>query len=246
VLNNGEATLQITAAMISGAPVWQLLDSQPATVAGHATQDFTITFSPTDVGVAPAGQLTLTTNDNQNLMKVITLTGSGVVRNVAFVPTNNQDPTTIDLGTTGLGIPINAGDLLQVINRDNTNEFTIHAIKLDGASSFRLDNSPSDAALPATTKRGFAVTFDPREAGDFETTATLYLDQDPTAQATIKLKGHAVFVEAHGSGGCNAGGAGRSGGGVTLGLLALGVLRRRRRAGLASATRDAASRTVAS
>jgi uncharacterized protein (TIGR03382 family) len=226
VHNTGEATLKVTAVMIVGGPVWQLTAPAAAVdIPGNASHDFAIAFSPDALGPAPTGQLTLTTNDDHNITKVFTLTGTGVARDVAFGPAPGENPAMIDLGITGLGIPLTVD--LPVSNMDMTTEFTIHALGLDDSSAFHLDTVPV-TALPAGRTEHFTVTFDPQAPGDFTTLASLYLDQDPTPHGQVRLTGHAVFVEAHGSGGCDAGGTG-AGGGLVLGLAALGALRRRRR-----------------
>jgi hypothetical protein len=228
VHNNGEALLKITAAMISGEPVWRLMDKNPVDIAGNTSHDFLVQFAPSAVGPAPTGQLTLTSNDDHNVMKVITLNGDGMGRNVAFGPTTGVVPPMIDLGTTGVGIAFTADDILAVTNMDSATAFTIHDIVLDDTKTFHLVTPPADVELPASAKKLFAVTFDPKDVGDFTTTATLHLDQDPEVQSTVQITGHAVFVEAHGGGGCDAGGTGR-GGGLAIGLAALGVIGQRRR-----------------
>jgi hypothetical protein len=227
VQNTGEAVLQITAVMVKGQPVWQLVDAGPVDIPGKTSHDFMVKFSPSDFGAAPPGQLTVMSNDNQNLTKTVALNGTGVPRDVSLGP--DPDPTEmIDLGFTGVGIPITADDVLAVTNRDPNAAFTIHAIQLSGDPAFRVANAPTDIALPASAAKRFAITFDPTAVGDFHTTATLLLDQDQVSTADVQITGHAVFVDAHGSGGCDAGGTGR-GGGLVIGLAALGVLGRRRR-----------------
>jgi uncharacterized protein (TIGR03382 family) len=163
-------------------------------------------------------------------MAMVMLTGNGIDRNVAF------GPPTIDLGYTGIGIPITVADILAVTNLDPSVAFKIHAIQLDDDSVFRIDNAPADAELPAAMARSFGITFDPTSEGDFETIAHLYLDQDGVERASVRITGHAVFVDARGSGGCDAGGG--AGGGAALAFAVLGTfgwLGRRRRAGLAIA-----------
>lgn len=227
VHNNGEATLSVSALMISGNPVWQLVDQSPIDIPGGAAHDFLVKFLPTTIGAAPEGQLTLVNNDNGLPMAVVRLTGNGIGRNVAF------GPATINLGYTGIGIPITTEDILAVTNMDPGVAFKIHAIELPDGSAFRIDNAPADVELTAMAAKSFAITFEPDKVGHFETTATLYLDEDHEQQAVVQVTGDAVFVDAHGSGGCNAGGTG-GGAGLVFGTLVFGSLgRRRRRAGLA-------------
>src|SRR4029077_18208747 len=116
VHNNGEALLTITSTMVTGAPVWQLVDGGPVDIPGGASHDFMVKFSPTDLGPATPGQLVLMSNDNLNQGKMVELTGTGVQRNVVF---GSEPPdTAIDLGFTGVGIPVTVADVIQVINND--------------------------------------------------------------------------------------------------------------------------------
>jgi len=70
--------------------------------------------------------------------------------------------------------------------------------------------------------------FSPPYPGEFEATVVLYLDQDPVAQQPVPIRGRAVYIDAHGGGGCQTGGDTR---GAALLLVAgvLVILRRRRR-----------------
>jgi len=239
VHNTGEAVLSISAVMVTGEPVWHLVDPSPVEIAGGGAHDFLVKFSPTSIGPAPAGTLVLTNNDNARPMQSVTLTGAGVLRNVAFgvaTPPDPADPTVpvIDLGEVGVGVPITLPGALQVANLDPGVDFTIRSIALDAGAAFQLDHAPADVALPAAMTKQFAVTIVATAAGPLTATATLYLDQDPVAHAQVQLTGNAVFVDAHGGGGCDAGGGG--GGGLALGgALALGAIGRRRRRAAAAA-----------
>ena len=58
---------------------------------------------------------------------------------------------------------------------------------------------------------------DPPKVGDYTANLTLFLDQDPQGQRTIQVHGNALFVDAHGGGGCSTGNG--AGGGVLVRLL---------------------------
>ncbi|HEU4728184.1 MAG TPA: choice-of-anchor D domain-containing protein, partial [Kofleriaceae bacterium] len=230
VENHGEALLRITAAVLDGEPVWHLIDAGPVDIPGGTSHDFMIRFSPTGEGPA-FGTLLLTSNDDQNRTRSLTLSATGVLRNVSFGPSApGASPTLINLGFTGVGVPITASDLLPIINNDPSTSFTIHAVQLDGDPGFRLDGPPADTALPPATTLPVTLTFTPTEVGEFRATASLFLDQDRTEQAQVRIVGCAVFVEAHGGGGCDAGGAGGGPGAALLGAIAGCALARRRRA----------------
>jgi uncharacterized protein (TIGR03382 family) len=242
VRNTGLATLHIAGVMVTGDPVWQLVDGAAIDLPGGASHDFQVKFAPTTVGAAPTGQLTITNNDNARPMAMVTLNGVGLSRMVAFGP-----ETGVNLGFTGIGIPITATDILAVTNLDHATSFKIHAITLTDDTMFRVDNAPADLVLPTSEAHSFGITFDPTTEGHFETTARLYLDQDGEEQATVKITGDAVFVDAHGSGGCDAGGAGAGGGSaLAFGVLtAFGSLVRRRRRARVAIAAGALAATVA-
>ena len=231
VSNTGEAPLKITAVMVTGDPVWQLVDPGSIEIAGGSSHDFRVKFSPTAVGAAPNGQLVLMNDDNARPMATVTLSGTGVRRNVSFGPGTAlpSGVTTIDLGPVGVGVPTTIADVLAVANLDPSVQFTIHSIELVDNPVFRLDHAPADEALPAGMTKQFGLTFEATAAGPINATVRLYLDQDPEAQAEVTIVADAVFVDAHGGGGCDAGGGG---GGSLIGLgvvAALGLLDRRRR-----------------
>jgi uncharacterized protein (TIGR03382 family) len=232
ITNTGEAVLHITAAMVADGAAWSLVDTAAVDVPGGGTHDFQVKFAPTDIGANQTGQLVLTSLDNTNapITATIPLTGTAEARNVAFGPAAAIDPNApipvIDVGVTGVNLPITLADALKVTNLDPGNPFTIHQITLDDATNFTIEDAPKDQALPASAAQGYAVQFAPTARGDFAVTATLFLDQDPVPHAKVMITGTADAVEAHGGGGCNAGSSGT--GGLGLGLAALGVLRRRR------------------
>ena len=138
ISNTGEATLHVSAVMITNDPIWQLLDPNPVDVPGNGSYDFMVKFSPTAAGKAPDGQLVIVNNDNGMPMVTIDLHGNGINRNVAM------GPAVIDLGYTGIGIPVRLSDvapsdLLEVASMDGTNTFTIRSIDVDGDGVFTIE-----------------------------------------------------------------------------------------------------------
>jgi hypothetical protein len=221
VHNTGEATLNIASVMMSDEPVWQLVDSGSVNIPGGGAHDFQVKFSPTTVGPAPTGVLTLVNNDNDRPTTTVTLNGTGVARNVAF------GPPVIDLGHVFVGGKVSSADLLAVSNLDPAASFTIQEISLTDDTMFHIENRPWGVALPALSAQHLVLSFEPIAEGHFATTAALFLDDDPEQQAVVHITGEASgSVSIHG-GGCSAGGG--AGGGAGLALAA--ILRRRRRAG---------------
>ncbi|HEY1556163.1 MAG TPA: choice-of-anchor D domain-containing protein [Kofleriaceae bacterium] len=233
IMNTGEAPLDISAEMLSNSPVWMLQDPGAVQVAGGGSYNFQVQFAPTAAGKAPDGVLVIDNDDTGMPMVMITLQGNGLNRSVAM------GPNVIDLGYTGIGIPVHLSavapnDLLAVTSMDGANTFSIREIDLSGtdAAMFAVQTTSGaaaqDVSLAPNATQSFDVAFTPTAVGDFTATATLYLDMDPTAQATVTLRGHGVFAEAHGGGGCQTGHAsGLAMLGVVL-AFAVGFGRRRR------------------
>ena len=223
IKDTGEAILHISAVMATGDPVWTLVDGDAMDIAGGASVDIHVRFAPTVAGPAPPGELTIMNNDNGDAMAVVDLRGNGLNRSVDLLPNGSG----IDMGFVGVGVPVTKDGVLQVASMDPTNSFQIRTITLDDTTGqFAIDNPPTDAALPPFTQQQFSVTFTPDQEGDFSTTATLFLDMDPTPQDTVLITGHAVFVDAHGGGGCSSGGA--TGGAMIVIVIGLVAMRRRR------------------
>jgi outer membrane protein OmpA-like peptidoglycan-associated protein len=238
--NNGNATLTISSATLAaGAADYTIVTGQTGSqmIAPGASATWDLACKPSVQGGRP-GAFQIASNALTGATTDVALTctgeqGNGTSRKVAF------GPPTINLGYAAVGFPITAADILAVTNLDPSVPFKIHAIELDDDSVFRITDPPADVELPATMASSFSVTFEPTTEGHFETTARLFLDQDGQEQATVTITGDAVFIDAHGSGGCHAGGAGAgSGAALAFGMLvASGALRRRRRrAGQAIAT----------
>src|SRR5690606_27286044 len=100
VNNTGMAPLKITAVMLTGGPVWELVDGNPVEVPGGGSHQFMVRFLPTEDGAAPQGQLALMNDDDNMPMAFVNLDGVGRLRDVTF-----GDGSAIDLGTTAIGVP---------------------------------------------------------------------------------------------------------------------------------------------
>ncbi|MCW5805729.1 MAG: choice-of-anchor D domain-containing protein [Deltaproteobacteria bacterium] len=237
VTNTGEATLHVTAVMITNDPeVWHLVGEDPVDVPGGGTVEFPVRFTPTAAGPAPDAFLELTHDafdppaPGPTVTTRVALTGNGLARRVLFAPTD------IDLGFTSIGVPITLAGALSVTSMDDAITFTIREIAVDDARGvFAIDDTPAGVELAPAQTRTYGVTFTPTTEGDFTATAALFLDDDTAPQATIRIRGRAVSIDARGGGGCST----TSGGGLLpLALAALAVLlvrRRRHRGALAAA-----------
>lgn len=214
VANTGEANLAIASASVSGAPVWTLLDDEPVDIPGGTSYDFVVQFAPTAIGPAPTGHLVLASNDPAQPTITVPLDGNGVARPVSLGP-------DLDLGFVGIDAALVSD--LQIVNLDPAHDFAIASVTSSDAA-FAVD---APAAVTAAASAPMQVTFAATAPGDYTTTVTLFLDQDPEAQDTVTLGAHAVYLDAQGGGGCNAGGG--ASGGMVLVIMVL-LWRRRLRA----------------
>ena len=226
VQNIGEYPLHVSALAVSGDPTWSLADPPDGfDVPGLGSHDVMVTFTPGAVGKAPSGVLTVTSDDRVTATSSIALTGNGKDRRV------QMGPDAIDLGDTGAGVPTRLGEirpdgLLAITNMDGDNAFHIREIVIEGDDVFAIQDLSANADLPAGATKKYDIVFSPPRIGEFEATAILYLDEDPTPQMSIELHGRALFVDAHGGGGCSTG---RGMGAAMVGILGALLLGRRRR-----------------
>jgi hypothetical protein len=230
IKNIGEYPLKITNVALDGAPNWALAEPfQPFEIAGLGSHDVNVLFTPVTAGKAPDGTLAIASDDpdaSRMLLNVV-VSGNGKDRNVAM-------PGPIDFGNTGAGVPVKLTAIktpdqwLTVHNMDDT-MFKIRAITFDMPDVFKVQtldgDNVSNIDLPAGGMDQFEIVFAPPKVGDFTANMTLFLDQDPEGQRTIEVHGNALFVDAHGGGGCSTG----HGAGGGLCILVLALVRRKRR-----------------
>ena len=233
VMNTGEYPLHVSGVTLMGEPNWEL--AEPVTafdVPGMGSHDVMVKFTPEAAGKAPNGTLLVMSDDRNVPTSMVTLTGNGKDRRVQL------GPPAIDLGDTGAGVPtrlsvLQPDKLMAIANQDADNAFTIRAIEIEGDQVFSIVDLGTDEDLPAGATKTFDVVFNPPGIGEYQATAVLYLDEDPTPQMSIPLHGRALFVDAHGGGGCSAGTGSSAGMILVLGALLAG---RRRRAALLAAS----------
>jgi outer membrane protein OmpA-like peptidoglycan-associated protein len=236
VHNLGGAPLAVSAAMITAAEpaAWTLVDDAAVAIPAGGTHDFEVRFAPVATGASSA-TLVITSDDTSEPMAQVALSGTGIDRDVAF------GAPVIDLGFTGVGVPVTIDDALLVASMNATTGFTIARIAfavpdaecmastpagVAGPEAFAVGGDPDDTELAAATSAAFPVTFDPEATGTFVASAELFLDEDPLPQARVCVRGTAVLVEARGGGGCATGG----GAGLGAALVVLAALATRRRA----------------
>lgn len=229
IKNAGEYPLHVSSIAIDGAPNWELAaEFQPFDVPGLSSKDVMVAFKPVVAGKAPDGIVAVMSDDAKSPLLNVIIAGNGKDRNVSM------GPGVIDFGNTGAGVPVTltsfkaANDWLTVVNLDDT-EFKIREIKFDMPEVFKVQSlggdSISNMDLPSGAMDQFEVVFLPPKIGEYTANMTLFLDQDPLGQRTIEVRGNALFVDAHGGGGCSTGHG--AGSGILVALAAL--LRRKRR-----------------
>ncbi len=230
ITNTGDASLNLSAVMLTNDPIWTLVNPDPVVVQGRGTHDFNVRFAPIATGKAPTGRLTIMNNDNGRPLVTVDLDGNGVGRNVSV------GPGTIDLGYVGIGMTVRLSaiaptEVLGVANGDDTETFPLSKVEVVGGDGVfeaqTLDGAPlGDLNLdlaPRTTYQ-FDIAFTPNAEGDFTADAVVYIGDDP--QQAVQLRGHGLFVETGGGGGCSTGRG--NGLAMVLVVLALGFARRRR------------------
>jgi hypothetical protein len=230
VKNIGEYPLSVSAVMLEGAPIWTLAEPfQPFVVPGLGSVNINVKFQPETAGKMPDGVLVVISDDTKavNPLPTVVISGNGKDRNIEV-----RGP--IDFGNTGAGVPINLtqikapADWLTVHNLDDT-AFKIREITSDMPDVFKIQTLSGDKInnreLAVDGTEQFEIVFLPPKVGDYNADIKVFLDEDPTSQRTIQVHGNALFVDAHGGGGCSTGRG--AGGGVLLAFAAL--LRRKRR-----------------
>ncbi len=242
VTNTGGATLNVSSISISTTDpaVWSIVDSSPQAIPPGASFDYLLRFSPTTLGTAPNATITIASDDRSEPTTVLTFTGTAIDRNVGF------SLPRIDLGFTGVGVPVTIDDALLVQSMNTTTAFALTTIDFvddpacttgdtsSNAAAFVVVDPPVGDELPAGQQATYAVRFTSTAPGRFVGTARLFVAPDPVPQATVCVEGQAVFVDAHGGGGCSTGGDVGGGALVWLGAVAI-VLRRRRKTLIAGA-----------
>jgi len=237
VSNTGEAVLHVTASMLTGDSTFTIVSPTTFDVPGNGSVGVEVEFRPTMAAMSTA-QLLITNDDDMTPMGIINIDGLGLLRSI------NVDPMgVIDLGYTAVGIPATVSGF-RIVSGDATNAYKIRAIELSNPDGpFTIVDAPAGTQDPATvdmgidlapsSERPFDVTFTAETEGFFETTATIYLDEDPEPSGMVTLRGTAVIADLRGGGGCSTSGGGT--GILVAGALAAMLARRRRRAAVAAA-----------
>ncbi|HEY8144830.1 MAG TPA: choice-of-anchor D domain-containing protein [Kofleriaceae bacterium] len=237
VANRGSSALTVAGISGGGAAIdsFTLVDA-PAAVGAGGEATFTVAFAPTAASAEPiAAELVLAHDGSDEPAVRIDLTGVAVLPNLAMAP------GVIDLGSTGVGVPVHlsevAPDQLQIINQDSDETFTVAAIRVADMDGNAVEGGPFQVvsftpmseiapgeALPVD------IEFNPDQEGEFEAVIELYVGADPTRIAFVTVRGRGTDVTLRGGGGCGCrAGGGTGAGDLGLMVLVLAFLLRRRR-----------------
>jgi Abnormal spindle-like microcephaly-assoc'd, ASPM-SPD-2-Hydin/Cep192 domain 4/HYDIN/CFA65/VesB-like, Ig-like domain len=172
--NPGNATLNITAASITGASYTMTL--APTSINAGANTTFTVTFAPTSAGSAP-GSISITSNA-PNSPATIALSGTGTQ------PQISANPTSVSFGTVTVGNS-NSQPITLKNNGNATLTFSQITVAGTGFSQSGLSTSTTIAAGGTTS---FNAVFTPSSATAVTGSITLTTNGTPSP-LVINLSG---------------------------------------------------------
>jgi hypothetical protein len=172
--NTGNATLNITAATITGSGYTMTL--VPTSIAAGGNTTFNVTFTPTTGGSAP-GSISITSNA-PNSPATISLTGTGLQAQVAATPSSVAFGTIIEGVTNSQTITLK--------NNGNAT-LSISAINVTG-TGFGQTGLTTSTTIAAGASANFNATFDPSSTSTVNGTITLTTNGTP-ASLVINLSG---------------------------------------------------------
>jgi hypothetical protein len=157
--NNGESSLSITSATMSGAGFTMSNLALPLTINAGTSASAKITFAPTGAG-SFSGSVTFGITTNQtNTTVVLNLSGTGVTAVTPGALTAN--PTSLALGSVQVG---NSTSLSETLTNTGGSSVTISQANVTGAV-FSLSGLTLPLTLTSTQSVTFAATFKPTSAG---------------------------------------------------------------------------------
>jgi len=245
IKNTGDGPLDIPSfVMMNANPAFTFtLPSTPTQLAPNTSVDIRVTYKPTierapgnfDV-TALAANLTGVLNGPTQAMLMVQ--GRGIDRHIVVADTKGFPPTFLNPGSAAP---------TQTITVSNSGEamLRITALMITGDPVWQLvDTSPVD--IPGGGSHDFVVRFVPTTVDSFQGVLTFVNNDNSKPMATVMLTGDSVFVDAHGGGGCNAGGTSAGGeAGLLVGAIVFGALGRRRSSNRRRTRRAALSLGVA-
>jgi Abnormal spindle-like microcephaly-assoc'd, ASPM-SPD-2-Hydin len=172
--NTGNATLDITAATISGTGYTMSLE--PTTIGAGGNTTFSVTFTPTASGSA-SGSITITSNAPTS-PTTISLAGTGVEAEISATP------STITFGTVAEG---NTDSEQITLHNGGNATLTFSQITVSG-TGFSQTGLSTSTTIPAGGSANFNATFDPTSTSPVTGTITLTTNGTPSS-LVINLSG---------------------------------------------------------
>jgi hypothetical protein len=171
--NTGNATLNITAATLTGSAY--SMNLAPVSIAAGSNTTFTVTFTPTTGGGA-TGNIQITSNAVGS-PTTLSLTGTGLQAQIS------SNPTSVAFGTVALN-NTNSQPIILTNNGNATLTFSQISVTGIGFAQTGLSTTTTVAAGAHIT---FNATFDPTAAGPV--TGTITLNTNAASPLAINLTG---------------------------------------------------------
>jgi len=181
VRNSGTAELSVSK-LTSSEPAFSTSGDRAFQLAPGAASGITITFRPSAVGQTQ-GSLSISSNDSDQPMVSVALSGSGV----AAVSHIVVDPTSLDFGSAALA---ESNQLTLTLSNTTGATVTISSIRSTGPAFTVVDGTSFQ--LPPGASRTLAVQFSPKSPG--ERHATLTISSNDITQPSISVPMSAVAV----------------------------------------------------
>jgi hypothetical protein len=157
--NNGESSLSITSATMSGAGFTMSNLALPLTIDAGTSASAKITFAPTGAG-SFGGSVTFGITTNQtNTTVVLNLSGTGVTTVTPGALTAN--PTSLEFGSVQVS---NSTNLSETLTNTGGSSVTISQANVTGAV-FSLSGLTLPLTLTSNQSVTFTATFEPTSAG---------------------------------------------------------------------------------
>ncbi|MBM3325473.1 MAG: choice-of-anchor D domain-containing protein, partial [Calditrichaeota bacterium] len=183
IRNIGRAALTIES-IESGNQVFTTDFDQAVDINPNGSLTISVTFTPrqeTDY----TGALTITSNDQNERIVEIALTGSGtVIREPEIVVT----PQSINFGE--VDTRFTRAEILTVTN-EGTGDLTIDRVELAGAGFSH--NFSQQTVLQPEASLQIEVTFAPQAAGEYNGTLTIYSDDEDEGEVAVTLTGVGII-----------------------------------------------------
>ncbi len=165
--NTGNATLDITAATISGSGY--TMNLQPISINAGANTTFNVTFTPTASGSA-SGSISITSNAPGS-PTTVALSGTGLQAQIAATP------SSVAFGTVTIG---NTNSQPITLTNNGNTTLTFSQISVTG-TGFGQTGLSTSTTIAAGASASFNATFDPSSSGASSGSITLKTNGTPSS-----------------------------------------------------------------